>query len=154
MTPCAAHEAMTFAEKACARAIEQYLPEDMPMCGFENPGRADCAVFDIGAPKFGDLFATKAKSLAYSAKLTLYRRDHDALQAAIMQLITQFPVNADLSADDVLRETSNVILLRVSAEGSPISAIAPETVDMRTGQSVRTFAVSISFDVVFAIRFD
>ena len=154
MTPCATHEAMTFAEKACARAIEQYLPDDMPMFRFENPGRTDCAVFDIGTPMNGDLFATKAKSLPYSAKLTLYRRDHDALQAAIMHLVSSFPVNADLSADHELRETSNVILLRVSVGGSPISAISREEIEVRNGQSVSTCRVDITFDVVFAVQFD
>lgn len=153
MTPCAIHETMTLAEKACTNAIGRYLPDGVPIFRFEPPGRADCAVFSIGAPMFGDLFAAHLKSLPFQGRLTIYMRDHDKLQETIMHMISHFPVNADLSADDELRENSNVILLRVSPGGTPISAIRREEVETRSGV-ITTCAVDISFDVVFAVRFE
>lgn len=153
MKECAFHETLTMAENACANAIKNRLPEDLPMFRFENPGRTDCAVFDIGSPRTGDLFAVKAKSLHYRGKLTLYRRDHDHLQQTIMSLVETFPVNADFSADHELRETSNVELLRIAPESGCISEIMRETVATHAGE-VATCSVTIAFDVVFAVRFD
>ena len=54
MKECAFHETLTMAETACANAIKNCLPEDMPMFRFENPGRTDCAGFNIGSPRTGD----------------------------------------------------------------------------------------------------
>ena len=153
MKECAFHETLTMAETSCANALKNYLPEDMPVFRFENPGRADCAVFDIGSPRTGDLFAVKAKSLHYRGKLTLYRRDRDHLQQTIMSLVEAFPINADFSDDHELRESSNVKLLRVAPETNCISEITRETVMTRGGE-VATCSVMIFFDIVFAVRFD
>lgn len=153
MTECNGEEALTNAEKACKDALAKIVGGRVYR--FHNPGDPDCAVFDMGYMQTGDLALCDSKSYHFRAVLDLYRRDHDELQRAVMRLLLNLPVNADIRMDDDLREKSNVIVFRIAPEVQTVGQIVFADIQpVKDGKPIHCYTCPVRFDVVFAARFD
>lgn len=145
-------EALTKAEEACAA----HIGEAIGVRAFvgANPGSPDCAVFDVGCLCTGDHAAFRADAYHFRARLDLFCRRRDGLQRMVMRLLAAFPVNADIAADSPLRQSSNVLVLRVAPEANAVTAASVTEVQARKDASpVPTYSCSASLDVVFRARF-
>ena len=108
-------DSLTQAEDACAARVFAVLdlqPGRTGVVGIAN-GLPDSAVFDIGELGDGATTGFDAVGHYFTGSLVMYNRDRHVLQTWIMRLIKAFPVNADYSADDQLREDTNVCVLRI-----------------------------------------
>ena len=144
-------DSLTQAEDACAARVFAVLdlqPGRTGVVGIAN-GLPDSAVFDIGELGDGATMGFNAVGHYFTGSLVMYNRDRHVLQTWIMRLVEAFPVNADYSADDQLREDTNVCVLRIRPVAGAVSKITrSEIVGSNTG-SVPTWTCTVLFDVVF-----
>lgn len=153
MVECDFIDALTEAERACALRVGA-LFGGVETYRAANPGAPDCNVFDIGRMATGATATFDARAYHWRASLELYRRDRTALQRDIMRILAALPVNADSRAEDELRETSNVIQLRVAPEDGAVSGI--EARDVRHAKDekpIPCWTATVQLDAVFLARF-
>ena len=153
MIECDYVDSMTFAEKACAGCLAQ-LFDRVKTYRATNPGDPDCQVFDIGYLQTGDQATYNAPAYHFRAQLDLYRRDRTALQKDLMRILQALPVNADNNSEAELRETSNVLQLRVAPETQNGMAISTANVNQdKDAKPILCYTSTVLFDVVFQARF-
>lgn len=149
-------ESLTQAEDACARRIFEVL--DVPYGQTGNVGasrgRTEEAVFAVGELGDGSTVDFPAAGHYFRARLRLHARDRAQVQRWIMRLVETFPVGHDASADDWLREETNVCVLRISPQVGAVSAVEPDNVTPPNSVAVPVWAATVLFDVVFVARTD
>lgn len=154
MKPCTFEDSLAVAETACANHI--FKTTGMTVCvAVNDQGRTDCCVFDIGYLQTGEHATYQAKAYHFRAKLDIYRRNRQDVQKAIMRILATFPINADVNEMDELRESSNVIVFRLSPQTQGVSEITTTDVQqVKDARAIRCFTATVLFDVVFRARFD
>ena len=87
--PLQAEDALWEAEDICYRRVLEILGLTDGVDAFisTNGGRYDCAVFDIGSPKSGEVFGFPASKFHWRGRLDLYSRNRRLIQKWIMRLL-------------------------------------------------------------------
>ncbi len=148
MLECDYIDSLTYAEKACATRLADFL--GVKVWRDANPCESDCAVFNIGYLRTGELCTFNTEAFHFRASLDLFNRDRTLLQRQIMRLLGAFPINADLRTDDPLREGSNVLVFRVAPESNSVGIISRFDLKSDTNAApLMTYTACVQFDVVF-----
>lgn len=140
------------AEDACFEALCRILDLRAGVTAFigANDGRADCAVFDIGALQTGDVTTYRAERFHFRGQVDLYNRNRRTLQAWLMRIVAALPVQRHGGTESFLRAGTNVIQFRVVPEPTAISGITSAEIETATaGKKIPTYAVTVTFDIVF-----
>lgn len=115
-----------------------------------NPGRPDCAVFDIGGVKSGEVMAFPAEVFHFRGQLELYSRNRKQIQVWMMRLVRAFPNSGWQGARDDLPTETAVHCLRIAPEDNAISPISTTQITAGTNEkSITVFTATIQFDIVF-----
>lgn len=146
-------EAMTKAEEACALHLQSFLGCKIYLDA--NPDNPDCGVFNIGYMYTGEHNAFRASAYHFRGQLELFCRNRHELQRMVMRLLDHFPVNRDCDEGSPLRETSNVMCLRLPIETRAVDTILRTDIQTRKDANpILTYTTTVQFDVVFRCRFD
>lgn len=154
MAYCAcAEDALADAENQCLRKLGETLalrPGDGIFCALQ-PGRTDCAVFDVGYLYTGDQAGYPANVFHFRAKLDLYSRDRAKLQRWLMRLFLTFPVGPSNSRSNEMMGEGPVINFRLAPESTGVGEISTIAVKQSADDPGReTFYCVAKFDVVFS----
>lgn len=146
-------ESLTEAEKTCTEAIREAFGVKYKTFRSTNGGNPDCQVFDIGYLNIGENTTFPSAAYCFRAQLDLYRRDREALQRAIMSLLSMFPRNQ--SYNSTALEGTNVLCFRITPEPRAITEITTTDVSQtKDANPIPCYTATVSFDVVFLSRFD
>lgn len=141
------------AEKACFDvlcAIAGWSPGLNAFIGL-NPGKPDCAVFDIGEAGLGDTACFQSPTLHFKSYLELFSRDRAPLQAAEVMLYKSFPSGGFSCQNRPEFTDTNVVLFRLSPFQNFFGRITPTTVDGPGGKQWNTNLLQCFLDVVFSV---
>lgn len=153
MNPTDYESALTEAEMLCHLAICDALALTDGVDAFIslNPGRTDCAVFDIGNLQTGEQMGFPATSFHFRGQLELYSRDRRRLQVWLMRLIAAFPMSRWQGVDDRLARETCVDVLRIAPESNAVSAISTAPISVGTNEKpIECWTATVQFDIVFS----
>ena len=146
-------DALADTEEQCLKRIAEALGVRVGVdafCGLQ-PGKSDCAVFDIGYLYTGDQMGFPANNFHFRAKLELYNRNRRQIQRWIMRLVLAFPVTPWQGRCDDLRGNGPAMILRLAPENGAVGEVSTITVKQSEKDPGReTFYCAANFDVVFS----
>lgn len=152
MNPVSFENALTEAEMLCHLKIAEVLGLSDGVDAFIclNPGRTDCAVWDIGGLQTGEQTGFPAEMYHFRGQLELYSRSRQQIQRWIMRLIAAFPLTRWQGVSDEMARETCVDVLRIAPESNAVSAIS--TTEVHSGTNEKTipcFTATLQFDIVF-----
>lgn len=145
--------ALEEAEAACLAALCTILNLRAGTDAFlsVNPGKPDCAVFDIGRPRSGAVLGFPATKFHYRGQVDFYSRDRRLIQNWDMRLIGAMPIGTTQPTHGAtIGDISNVESFRIAPEDNAIGEIA--TTELKTAKGVdgiNVFTQAVQFDIVF-----
>ena len=152
--PILAEDALYEAENICYRRVLEILGLTDGVNAFisTNGGRYDCAVFDIGSPKSGEVFGFPASKFHWRGRLDLYSRNRRLVQKWIMRLLLAMPIGTTQPVSSDLAENTTVEVFRIAPQEGCIDEIT--TVELKSkkdADGVPVFTTSVIFDIVFTV---
>jgi len=150
--PSKAELALTEAEATCHAKICEVLGLQSGVDCFisTNPGKVECAVFDVGFPWTGDVMGWKSNVYHWRGQLDLYSRNRRTVQVWIMRLLMAMPIGPTQSQSNELDATTNVRTFRIAPEANAITEIkTTELKDAANVKGVEVFTASVNFDIIF-----
>lgn len=147
-------DALAQAEEAATVALAGILDLDVGTQATPgiSIGQTEGLVFDIGELGTGDTVVFPASVVHMRSTATLFNRNRIELQKWIVTLLNTFPINKDYAKDHDLRETSNIIHLRIPPERGAVSKCQPDVVENSNSGEVNVWTCDITFDTVITIR--
>ena len=152
--PLQAEDALWEAEDICYRRVLEILGLTDGVDAFisTNGGRYDCAVFDIGSPKSGEVFGFPASKFHWRGRLELYSRNRRLIQKWIMRLLLAMPIGTTQPVASDLATDTIVEVFRIAPQERCIDEIT--TVELKAkkdADGVAVFTTSVEFDIVFTV---
>ena len=152
--PMKAEDALWEAEGVCFRRLCEVLGLTEGVDAFisVNGGRYDCAVFDIGSPRSGEVFGFPATKFHWRGKLDFYSRDRRQIQRWIMRLLLAMPIGTTQPVSRDLATDTIVEVFRLAPQERCIDEIT--TVELKSKkdeEGVAVFTTSAEFDIVFTV---
>ena len=152
--PLQAEDALWEAEDICFRRVCEIIGLEKGVNAFvsTNGGRYDCAVFDIGSPKSGEVFGFPASKFHWRGRLDLYSRDRRLIQRWLMRLLLAMPIGTTQPVKDDLSRDTIVSVFRIAPQERCIDEIT--TVELKSKKDedgVAVFTTSVEFDIVFSV---
>ena len=112
-------EALKEAEDACLAALCTILGLRVGVDAFlsVNPGKTDCAVFDIGRPRSGVVLGFPATTFHYRGQVDFYSRDRRLIQRWDMRLLGAMPIGTTQPTHGAsIADVCNVESFRIAPE--------------------------------------
>ena len=146
-------EALKEAEDACLAALCTILGLRVGVDAFlsVNPGKTDCAVFDIGRPRSGVVLGFPATTFHYRGQVDFYSRDRRLIKRWDMRLLGAMPIGTTQPTHGAsIADVCNVESFRIAPEDNGIGEIA--TTELKTAKGadgINVFTQAVQFDIVF-----
>lgn len=150
--PTTAELALFEAEETCHKRLCDILGLTSGVDCFisTNPGKVECAVFDIGRAWTADMMGWKGETFHWRGQVDLYSRNRRTIQVWLMRMVLAMPIGPQQAQANDLDGRSNVRNFRIAPESDSVSEITTtELKDAANVKGVEVFTASVKFDIIF-----
>lgn len=147
-------DALIEAEKICHAKVCEILGLQSGVDCFisTNPGKTDCAIFDIGFLWTGDQAGWPSQVYHFRAKLDLYSRNRAKVQRWLMRLLLAMPISPWQGQSNELDQTTTVRTFRIAPESNGVGEITTtELKEAANVNGVEVFTAGVNFDIIFGV---